>query len=229
MYFPWVGLLEQINLADVFVHYDDVQFARGFFNRVQIKTEQGQKWLSVPLKKHHRGQLILEIEIDNSRDWPDEHLNLLSTAYRNAPFREEMIQLVSDIILQKHQYLAQLSQASIMALRNYFDIGRKTAFFNSSELESKGKKSQRLLDLTLEVGGRTYITGHGAKNYLDHGLFEKSSVEVEYMDYQKKPYAQLHGSFMPFVSSLDLIANCGQRRKDVICSRSLSWRAFLNG
>ena len=28
MYFPWVGMLEQIRLADVFVFYDDVQFSK---------------------------------------------------------------------------------------------------------------------------------------------------------------------------------------------------------
>ena len=35
MLFPWVGLLEQIMLADVLVNYADVQFSKGSFtNRV---------------------------------------------------------------------------------------------------------------------------------------------------------------------------------------------------
>ena len=39
MYFPWVGMLEQMALADVWVHLDDAQFSKGgFFNRVQIKA-----------------------------------------------------------------------------------------------------------------------------------------------------------------------------------------------
>ena len=55
MYFPWVGMLEQIRLADVFMHYDDVQLARGFYNRVQVKTAQGARWLTVPLRDKHQG------------------------------------------------------------------------------------------------------------------------------------------------------------------------------
>ena len=55
------------------MHYDDVQFARGFFNRVQIKTDNGIKWLTVPLKKHSRGQLIDECIIDYSQDWVHQH------------------------------------------------------------------------------------------------------------------------------------------------------------
>ena len=31
MYFPWVGMLEQMRLADVFVHLDDAQFSKGGF------------------------------------------------------------------------------------------------------------------------------------------------------------------------------------------------------
>ena len=46
MYFPWIGIFEQIRLADVFVFYDDVQFTRGFINRVQYKTPQGTGWIT---------------------------------------------------------------------------------------------------------------------------------------------------------------------------------------
>ena len=42
MYFPWVGLLEQVCSADCFVHYDDVQYVRGFCNRVQMKVPNGR-------------------------------------------------------------------------------------------------------------------------------------------------------------------------------------------
>ena len=51
MYFPWVGMLEQIRLADVFIHYDDVQFSKGSFsNRVQVKQPDGTSaWMTIPL------------------------------------------------------------------------------------------------------------------------------------------------------------------------------------
>jgi hypothetical protein len=32
MFFPWVGMLEQLKLADTYVHYDDVQFEKGSFS-----------------------------------------------------------------------------------------------------------------------------------------------------------------------------------------------------
>ena len=59
MFFPWVGMFEQIRLADAYVHYTDVQFSKGsFVNRVQIKTADGFRWLTVPLKNVALGQNI---------------------------------------------------------------------------------------------------------------------------------------------------------------------------
>ena len=64
MYFPWIGLFEQVRLSDLFIHYDDVQFTRGFYNRVQIKTRNGIRWLTIPLLDRKTGQNIDEVKID---------------------------------------------------------------------------------------------------------------------------------------------------------------------
>ena len=64
MYFPWAGILEQVRLSNVFVHYEDVQFTRGSFsNRVQVKTEKGMHWLTVPLKNFILGQQINKLHM----------------------------------------------------------------------------------------------------------------------------------------------------------------------
>jgi len=50
MLFPWVGMLEQIKLANIVVHYDDVQYSKGsYVNRVQLKMPEGIKWMTIPL------------------------------------------------------------------------------------------------------------------------------------------------------------------------------------
>ena len=74
MLFPWVGLLEQVRLADAFVHYDDVQFSKGsFVNRVQLKTPQGVRWMTVPLHDLHLGQRIDEVRIAPAGEWRARH------------------------------------------------------------------------------------------------------------------------------------------------------------
>jgi hypothetical protein len=228
MYFPWVGMLEQIRLAEVFVRYDDVQFARGFYNRVQVKTANGTPWITVPTKDYHRGQKLNEMRIDDSRNWRKQHLEMLRQAYSAAPYYEEMLEIVNSVFAQRASTLSEISQFSIMALTKYFDLEVGRQFINSSRLGIDGSSSQRLHDITLKVGGDIYVTGHGAKNYLDHDLFERSGIGVEYLDYQCLPYPQLHGQFTPYVSALDLVANCGKHGKVYISSNTVSWRNFIS-
>lgn len=226
MYFPWVGLLEQIRLADVFVHYDDVQYTRGFYNRVQVKTAAGVQWMTVPLRDQHRGQLIDQVQLDDSRDWRQEHRSLLARAYSAAPFYRDLLQVVDDTFNRPATSLADVSRASMLALAGYFGID--TRFLNSRDLNVPGHSSNRLHDITQRLRGSVYVTGHGAKNYLDHELFERSGIAVEYMNYQCVPYAQQHGAFTPYVTGLDLVANCGRAGAVVLVSDSTHWRGFVN-
>ncbi|RMG24086.1 MAG: hypothetical protein D6732_24080 [Methanobacteriota archaeon] len=230
MYFPWVGLLEQARLADVFVHYDDVQFSKGSFsNRVQVKTGHGIKWLTIPLRKHRLGQKINEIIIDESKNWRGQHYDILRQAYRNAPYKEEMLSIADEVFSIKSDKLVDITIASFMVLVKYFGLDAGRQFIKSSQLAIAGESSQRVHDIVLHFGGRVYITGHGAKNYLDHELFERSEIEVRYVKYERREYPQLHGVFTPYVSALDLIANCGKDGKKYIVSETVNWKEFLNG
>lgn len=228
MYFPWVGLLEQIRVADIFVHYDDVQYARGFYNRVQIKTANGSKWMTIPLSNLHRGQRIDEVLIDNQTDWRSQHRDVLKQAYMKAPFRDQMLSMVDEVFSKPATTLSDVSRESILALARYFKLDSKTNFMRSSDMKVQGASSQRLHDLCVAYAADIYVTGHGARNYLDHELFERSGIKVEYMEYKMNPYPQLHGDFTPYVSALDLVANCGNEGGSVICSNSIDWKDFVN-
>lgn len=227
MYFPWVGLLEQIQLSNIFVHYDDVPFSKGSFtNRVQVKTSAGIKWLTIPLRKFHLGEHIDEIEINEATDWRSQHRDILRQAYFKAPFRDEMLDLVDNVFSKSTSLLADLVKMSVIELADYFDISSNRRFISSKELKINGSSSQRVHDIVKHLGGKTYITGHGACNYLDYELFEKSYIAVQYMQYQCNPYTQLHGDFTPYVTALDLVANYGRSGKSVIKSESVNWKQF---
>lgn len=227
MYFPWVGLLEQIRLANVFVHYDDVQFSRGFFNRVQIKTPSGIKWLTVPLKGQSQNKKIDEICIDFSSDWQNLHRNILKQSYSRAPFLNDMLRLVDTVFSKKLITLADISRESIIELSKYFGLSNKLLFVNSSDLNISGSSSQRLHDICVNFNANVYITGLGALNYLDYSIFERSSIDVQYMNYKMLSYPQLHGPFTPYVSSLDLVANLGIEGAKYICSESITYKQLI--
>ena len=229
MYFPWVGMLEQARLADHFVFYDDVQFSKGsFVNRVQIKTAAGIKWLTVPINGHSLGQRIQDVQIDSRKDWRRQQLDMLRQAYAAAPYLKDMLRLVKDVFDANPKSIGDLSRLSMLILSDYFGLKHREGFKNIQELGIPGAGSSRVLEIVVHLSGNTYITGHGARNYLDHEAFERVGVGVRYMNYNCSQYQQLHGQFTPYVSSLDLVANCGVEGEKIIRSTTINWKDFLN-
>src|SRR3954469_24808552 len=91
-YLPWLGYLDRMARADVFVLLDHVQFERGNFqNRTMIRMNGGggaaKRWLTVPVVQRSQKERILEKEIDNrlegARSWAPIHFSTLRHAYRD--------------------------------------------------------------------------------------------------------------------------------------------------
>lgn len=228
MFFPWVGIFEQIKLSDTFVHYDDVQFPQGrsFISRVQIKNNNGVGWLTVPIDHTKSGRLIKDVIMLPESSWRNNHLQTLRHSYAKASHFDEMFELVSDIYSFPTNSLSDFNCNSIEKISSFLEL--KTKFFRSSELGFKNASSEKLLSICQHFHATEYISGLGAINYLDYSIFEKSSIKVKYMNYEKKTYLQLNGEFTPFVSILDAIANLGKDACSLICSNAIYWKDFVN-
>lgn len=225
MLFPWVGMLEQIRLADVFVHYDDVQYSKGSFtNRVQIKTPDGSKWMTIPLKNLKLGQSINEVQIAASEEWREKNMALLKNNLKVAPFFQDALEIAWDVFNKNHENLAGLARESMMAVADYFDLLKEKTIIKVEDLQVPGSGSDRVFETVKSLGGDEYISGRGGLNYLNHQKFDEAGIMVKYMEYKLLKYPQLHGEFTPYVSSLDLIANCGKSGKEFICSEATYYK-----
>ena len=63
-YLPWLGYLDKMAKADVFVVMDDLQYEKeNFQNRNRVKLNNGAGWLTVPLerdlKAHAAGSKVM--------------------------------------------------------------------------------------------------------------------------------------------------------------------------
>jgi hypothetical protein len=228
MLFPWAGLLEQMRLADVFVHYDDVQFSKGSFtNRVQVKTATGLHWMTVPLRNLQLGSVIDEVKTAPAVQWRDKHLSLLEQSFKGAPYAEQALSLAREVYAGDRPSIGHLARASMVALGRYFGLLEGKRVLDVRELDIGGSGSQRVLEIVRAVGGTIYATGHGARNYLNHEAFEQAGVKVQYMRYECNPYPQRWGEFTPYVTGLDLVANLGRDGRGQLSSPCIPWRDFL--
>ena len=226
MFLPWIGLFEQVRLADVFIHYDDVQLPQGrsFMSRVQLKSANGISWLTVPIDHTKSGKLLNETVIFESEDWRSKHLLTIRHAYARRPYFNVMFELAENILSQRTDHLAEFNIGAIEQIAHW--LGLSPRFVRSSTMAVEGASTKRLVALCETVNCDIYITGHGALNYLNHQEFEEKGISVRYIDYRKVPYDQGNGEFTPYVSILDAIANCGERTRDLLCSDAIHWRDF---
>jgi hypothetical protein len=229
MLFPWVGLLEQMRLADVLVLYDDVQFSKGSFtNRVQVKTATGVQWMTVPLRDLKLGMVIDEVKTAPASQWRDKHLALLDRSFKGSPHAEDALSIAREVYATDHASVGHLARESMLAVGNYFKLLEGKRVLDVRVLSVGGSGTQRVLDIVRALDGSVYVTGHGARNYLEHEAFEQAGIQVHYMQYQRRPYPQNWGEFTPFVTALDLVANLGRDGRDNISSTSVAWREFVS-
>ena len=81
----------------------------------------------------------------------------------------------------------------------------------SSDFVLNEERSQRLLDICLELNATDYYSGPAAKAYMDEKIFEEAKIGVHYLDYSNYlEYEQLNPPFEHGVSILDLIFNEGE-------------------
>ena len=207
-YLPWLGFFDQLHRADVFVYYDDVQYDKhGWRNRNRIKTQTGPVWLTVPVRHSPESPRIADVEIDHRTPWTRKHILTIRQAYARAAFRDRYLPALEELLSRRWDRLVDLDIACSALMARWFGIDTRVE--RSSALGVTGDRSGRLVNLCCRFGATRYLSGNAARNYLDVPLFEAHGIDVEWQQYTHPSYPQLHGPFVPYLSALDLLLNCG--------------------
>nr|WP_144972750.1 WbqC family protein [Bremerella volcania]QDU75404.1 WbqC-like protein family protein [Bremerella volcania] len=207
-YIPWRGYFHQIQKADLFVYYDDVQYDKnGWRNRNRILGPNGPMWLTIPAKV--KGfPLIQDVEIDEKVHWQKKHWRSFENSYSKAPHFAEVSELLLPFYEEPAPRLADFTIATTTAISDW--LGLNTRFIRSSAIESNGTKTDRLVEILTAIGATHYISGPAAKDYLEEGKLEAAGISLEYMSYDYPDYPQLHGHNEQALSILDLIFMVGR-------------------
>lgn len=209
-YLPWLGFFDQMRRADVFVYYDDVQFDKhGWRNRNRIKSAKGEPhWLTVPVRVTALSQRIVDTEIDNRHPWARKHIGTIRQFYGKAPFVNSYLPEFEELIAgRRWDSLVDLDIAVVALMCRWLQL--KPPTIRSSQLCIAGERSNRLVELCVHFGAQRYLSGDAAQSYLDMNSFAQREIEVIWQNYRHPVYPQQHGAFVPYLSALDLVFNCG--------------------
>lgn len=216
-FLPWIGFFYKALLADLVVLLDDVQFARGFtwVNRNRLKCDQGELWLTVPVKKKGRGlQKISDVEVVDEGNWPRRFFQGISQNYAHAPYFAEHRAFLKDLMQMRWRKLVDLNVAAIYYLAGSLGIGNKVVLQSSLQIQSQG--SELLVKITKETGADVYLTPLVSKKYVDEILFARQGITIQFFKFIPPVYPQLWGEFIYNLSALDLLLNCGGKSLEVI-------------
>ncbi|OGS50734.1 MAG: hypothetical protein A3J79_06535, partial [Elusimicrobia bacterium RIFOXYB2_FULL_62_6] len=208
-YMPGLRFFAKMRAADLFICLDDVQYEkREFQNRNRIRTREGWQYLTAPvIVKGKFSQRINETELNPTYDWKTEHFKAIRLNYAHARYLREYLPQLEKLYSGTYARLGKLAAASTELLKNAFGIRTPARF--SSEFKLASVSTQRLVDLCAAVGADEYLSGAGAKEYLDEKLFTAAGVKLAWQEFKPVPYPQAFEGFEPDMSALDLLLNCG--------------------
>ena len=216
-FLPWLGYLDRMAQADLFIVLDHVQFERrNYQNRTRIRVDSQAQWLTVPVVQRSQKERILDKEIDHRHEgsatkapWGAAGFATLRHAYRQSPHFRDYAAPLKALLEARWTRLADLALASVELMREAFGI--RTPMIRSSELPVHGQKSELVLSICRAVGATTFLGGMGgSRRYLDLEMMARAGVQVEWQEFAHPIYSQCGtGEFVPGLSAIDALANCG--------------------
>lgn len=206
-YIPYLGYFYKIAQSDRFVYLDDAQFSNDnmhHWNR--IKTPQGETRLKVPTE-HSFGDPINAVRTRDELGWKKKHLKTMEMNYARAPYFKEIFPQFSELLNREYANLADMNVAINTWIAKSF--GFQAEFYRTSEMEIHTVREERVIDICVMLDGDTYISGNGARAYQVDEHFTERGVKLHYTDYHPFEYPQLWKEFLPNMSVVDYIFNCG--------------------
>jgi hypothetical protein len=221
-YLPWLGYLDKLDSADVFIFLDTVQFKKHEWqNRNRIRTKDGWQWLTVPIIDRFPEQ-IDRVEVNAKTDWQRKHCQALRQHYGSAPYWAPLGPELTALLQEPWARLRDLNIAVLDLLCRH--LGIKTPRRLASTMEAREQPTDRLVDLCRAVGGTVYLAGQGAVSsedgapYMDVGRFAQAGIAVQVQSYTHPQYPQRHQPFISHLAVVDLLFNCGPESLNVLRS-----------
>jgi len=206
-YIPWLGLYYKMAHSDVFVYLDDAQFSNeAAHNFNVIKTPQGELKLKIPVE-YKFGDIINDVRTRDELKWKEKQMKTVELNYSKAAYFKDIFPNFKNVIMSKYNSIADLNIAINYFICDGFNI--KPQILRSSDMDIKSLREERVIEICKKLDATEYLSGNGARVYQTEEHFEHQGIKLTYLDYSPVEYKQLWKDFLPCMSVLDFIFNCG--------------------
>lgn len=222
-FFPWLGYLDKMAKSDLFLINDVAQIElQSPMTRNRIIDRFGNvKYISCSIDKE--GYITKRNSEVKIKDWTKKRISLLSIikdAYYAAPYWREISPYINSIIKADYTYIIDLQMATVTLLRDLLCVNTPIKFHSELVYNEGNNVSERIAQKIYSVNGNVYLSGVGAKKYMDESEFEKLGIKVVYQEFVYPEYKQIHSeTFIPNMSAIDMLFNCGIKN-----SKEMFWK-----
>lgn len=159
--------------------------------------------------------LIKDVLIDTSQNWQKRHWLSIQYNYNKAMYWNYLSNELEEIYKKEWYKLFDLNMEMIKLIRN--KLGINTELIIASKLNQNfGKKTDLLIDLCNYLNADTFITGSGSRKYIEKEKFEKNNINLVFQTFNHPIYPQRLENFLPKLSTLDLLFNCGPYSLEIL-------------
>lgn len=210
-FLPYMGFFYKAARCDTLVFSDDVLYSKkGMHNWNRIKTPVGSQKLTVPVHSHHDLRLC-EITMADIAYGIRGVVKTVDQNYRRAPHYDEgslILGIMSQFATFPRLDMVEFNATIIQFIMECFGIKPRT-LLASKYLHLTGRKDERIFQMCEELGADIYLSGTGACDYHQPEEYAAHGIELVYTDYRPVEYPQLYGPFVPNLSVVDYVFNCG--------------------
>ena len=201
--FAYIGYWQLINLADVYVISDSMQYIKkGYINRNSILVDNKKHLFTLEVIGVHGDSLINEVKVGNNSK---KIIKTIFHAYKKAPYFDEVFPIIEDILSNREKNLAKYIGYSIKAISNYLDIDTKFIYLSDLQGETELKAQARTIDICKRVGATKYVNAIGGQKLYKREDFLKENIELNFLKTDDFQYRQFNSEFIPHLSIIDVM------------------------
>jgi len=202
-FFPYIGYFQLINLVDIFVIYDDVNYIKqGWINRNYILAKVKKHLISLELKGASSFKLINQIKVGGNKS---KLIKTIFQAYTKAPYFKEVFPIIENSLNFEDDNLAMYVTNSLQNIADYLDV--KTKFVVASGIEKSNdlKGQAKVLDVCKILKASEYINALGGQKLYSRDVFKNNCVELYFIKTKEITYKQFDNEFLPNLSIIDVL------------------------
>jgi hypothetical protein len=207
--FPYIGYFQLMNISDVFVIHDDVQYIKGgWINRNRLLLNGGPHLFTFSVEKSSY-YLNINQRIFTDSLYSDKLilLRFLESNYRKAPYFGSTMKLVEVILENEERNVSEFICHSLRYLIQY--MGIKCYLVKSSDLQKDNslKAQDRVINIVETVQGDHYINPIGGTELYNKEDFDHRNIKLNFIrtDFSRTIYNQFGKPFVPGLSIIDVL------------------------